>query len=154
MESAMNRSLVCPKIIGRLHERAGLREIVEQAKGGHGQVVVMAGEAGVGKSRLVAETRAIAQAEGFLILQGSCFPTDRNCPYGPLLDLLRPFLTTDAGARIITELGPLTAALIPLFPELVPSLEAIPLLPPLDGEQEKRRLFVCLAQVLTSQSDV
>src|SRR2546426_9218455 len=72
MKSAMNRPFVCQKIIGRVHERAGLRELVEQAKGGRGQVVVLAGEAGIGKSRLVAETRAVAQAEGFLVLEGSC----------------------------------------------------------------------------------
>ena len=153
MKSAMNRPFVCQKIIGRVHERAGLRERVEQAKGGRGQVVVLAGEAGIGKSRLVAETRAVAQAEGFLVLEGSCFPTDRSCPYGPLLDLLRSLLATDARARITASLGPLAAAFIPLFPELLPSLEAVPPLPPLDAEQEKRRLFACLAQVLTSQSD-
>src|SRR5437899_920873 len=153
MKSAMDRPFVCQKIIGRVHERAGLRELVEQAKGGRGQVVILAGEAGIGKSRLVAETRAVATAEGFLVLQGSCFPTDRNCPYAPLLDLLRSFLATDARARIIAELGPLTAAFFPLLPDLLPQPSEHPLLPPLDAEQEKRRLFAGLTHVFTSQTD-
>ena len=138
--------VVCPVVIGRTTELAGLRSRLARVKSGVGQVMVLSGEAGIGKSRLVAETRAVATAEGFLVLQGSCFPTDQSCPYAPLLDLLRSFLATDARARIIAELGPLTA-------DLLPQPSEHPLLPPLDAEQEKRRLFAGLTHVFTSQTD-
>ena len=70
-----------------------------------------------------------------------------------MLDLLRSFLATDARARIIAELGPLTDAFFPLLPDLLPQPSEHPLLPPLDAEQEKRRLFAGLTHVFTSQTD-
>jgi predicted ATPase len=153
MTVSVDKPIICPVLIGRTPELTSLRAQLEQVKGGHGQVVLISGEAGIGKSRLMMETRAIATAEGFLVLQGSCFPTDRSCPYAPLLDLLRSFLATDARARIIAELGPLTAAFFPLLPDLLPQPSEHPLLPPLDAEQEKRRLFAGLTHVFTSQTD-
>jgi DNA-binding CsgD family transcriptional regulator len=153
MEIPFETPVVCPVVIGRTTELTGLRSLLERVKSGVGQVMVLSGEAGIGKSRLVAETKAVARAEGFLVLQGSCFPTDRSCPYAPLLDLLRSFLATDARARIIAELGPLTAAFFPLLPDLLPQPSGHPLLPPLDAEQEKRRLFAGLTHVFTSQTD-
>jgi hypothetical protein len=120
MTVSVDKPIICPVLIGRTPELTGLRAQLEQVKGGHGQVVVISGEAGIGKSRLVMETRAIATTEGFLVLQGSCFPADRSCPYAPLLDLLRSFLATDARARIIAELGLLTDAFFPLLPDLLP----------------------------------
>src|SRR5262249_26270272 len=92
MESAITRSLVCPTLIGRASERAALRLLLEQTKGGHGHVVMLTGEAGIGKTRLVREVQREALAQGFLLYQGVCFPTDRSCPYAPWLDLLRPLL--------------------------------------------------------------
>ena len=153
MEITFETPVVCPVVIGRTTELTGLRSLLERVKSGVGQVMVLSGEAGIGKSRLVAETKAVAMAGGFLVLQGSCFPTDRSCPYAPLLDLLRSFLATDARARIIAELGPLTAAFFPLLPDLLPQPLEHPLFPPLDAEQEKRRLFAGLTHVFTSQTD-
>ncbi len=80
MTVSVDKPIICPLLIGRTPELTSLRVQLDQVKGGSGQVVVISGEAGIGKSRLVMETRAIATAEGFLVLQGSCFPTDRSCP--------------------------------------------------------------------------
>jgi DNA-binding CsgD family transcriptional regulator len=153
MTVSVDKPIICPVLIGRTAELTGLRSRLARVKSGVGQVIVLSGEAGIGKSRLVAETRAGASAEGFLVLQGSCFPTDRSCPYAPLLDLLRSFLATDARARIEALLGSLTAAFFPLLPDLLPQPSEYPLLPPLDAEQEKRRLFAGLSHIFTSQTD-
>jgi predicted ATPase len=63
------------------------------------------GEAGIGKSRLIAEAKAEASAPGFLLLQGSCFQVDSSYPYAPLLDLLRASAvpTPEAPDPIILE---------------------------------------------------
>src|SRR5437879_1055318 len=100
-----DKPITCPVLIGRTPELTSLRALVEQVKGGQGQVVIVSGEAGVGKSRLVLETRAIATAAGFQVMQGNCFPTDRSCPYAPLLDLLQTSLPTDFRERLTAELG-------------------------------------------------
>lgn len=48
----------------------------------------MAGEAGIGKSRLTAEVRAHAETQGWQTVQGTCFERDVVLPYAPLIDLL------------------------------------------------------------------
>src|ERR1700730_6575055 len=65
MERAVNRPILCPKIIGRTPEFAALGSLVEQAKQGQGYIAQIAGEAGIGKSRLVSELKTTAVAQGF-----------------------------------------------------------------------------------------
>src|SRR6516162_8006549 len=84
-----NKQIVCPVLIGREADLAALQALVEQAKRGEEQVALIGGEAGIGKSRLVAETKTYAAGQGFVLLQGNCFQADSAFPYAPLLDLLR-----------------------------------------------------------------
>jgi len=154
MERSINRSLLCPKIIGRTPELVALGVLVEQAKGGQGHLALLRGEAGIGKSRLVAETKATAAGLDFLLLQGNCFRSDRFFPYAPLLDLLRAYISTHA-AIAAQDLKPLATALSRLLPDLtllLPELAPVAELPPLDPEQEQRRLFAVLTHFLTQQA--
>ena len=65
-----------PVLIGREKHLATLRQLVENAGRGMARVVLISGEAGVGKSRLVAGVKAYAADQGFLLLQGQCYPND------------------------------------------------------------------------------
>ena len=58
--------------VGRTSERAHLLELAERAKAGSGSLVLLAGEAGVGKSRLTLETTEVAHRLGLLVLSGHC----------------------------------------------------------------------------------
>src|SRR5437879_4675411 len=147
METLFGTPILCPVLIGRGAELTALRWRVDQARSGKGQLVLLSGEAGIGKSRLVAEAKTYATAQGFLLLQGQCFPTDRSCPYAPLLDLLRSHLATSSREQVDTEMGSLASALSPLLPDLLPLPSGLPPLPPLDPEHEKRRLFAALAHL-------
>ncbi|HEY6410203.1 MAG TPA: AAA family ATPase, partial [Ktedonobacteraceae bacterium] len=143
MERSVNRPILCPQIIGRTPEFAALGLLVEQAKGGQGHIALIAGEAGIGKSRLVSELKNTAVAQGFLVVQGACFPADITYPYAPLLDLLRSLVASNAKASLTAAVETLARDIFPLLPELVPD-QALP--PPrLEPEQEKRRLFAVLA---------
>src|SRR6266700_4242122 len=155
MTVTLNTPVVCPVLIGRTPDLALLQLSLEQVKIGKGQVVLLCGEAGIGKSRLVAELKTEAFAQGFQLLQGNCFPTDRSFPYAPLLDLLRSFFLASSTATIKALVGPFARELAPLLPDVVhlfPDLTVLPPLPSLDPEQEKRRLFVALAHVFLSQA--
>src|SRR2546421_2885133 len=88
MSIMSNQPISSPVLIGRERERATLSALIDQVKQGHGQVLLLSGEAGIGKSRLLAEGKRQGSSQGFLVLQGTCFPTDRSSPYAPLLDLL------------------------------------------------------------------
>src|SRR5438270_980791 len=155
MERAVNRPILCPKIIGRIPEFAALGLLVEQAKGGQGHIALIAGEAGIGKSRLVSELKALAAVKGFLVVQGACFPTDLTYPYAPLLDLLRSLVASNPKASLTTAVETLARDIFPLLPELAPD-QTTPL-PRLEPEQEKHRLFAVLATFflhLSTQSPV
>src|SRR6266581_2607137 len=147
METLFGTPILCPVLIGRGAELTALRLLVDRARSGKGQLVLLSGEAGIGKSRLVAEAKTYATAQGFLLLQGLCFPTDRSCPYAPLLDLLRSHLATSSPEQVDTEMGSLASALSPLLPDLLPLPSGLPPLLPLDPEHEKRRLFAALAHL-------
>jgi DNA-binding CsgD family transcriptional regulator/predicted negative regulator of RcsB-dependent stress response len=152
MVLARNKPIVCPVLIGRAADLTALHALIDQAKQGMGQVALVSGEAGIGKSRLVAEGKTYALAQGFRLLQGICFPGDTSCPYAPLLDLLRTHFAGQSRTEIATELGPFAREFAQLIPDLVhmlPETAPLPPLPPLEPEQEKRRLFEALTRWFT-----
>jgi predicted ATPase len=151
MAIAFNKALVCPVLIGRGHDLASLRLLVDRAKSGQGHVALLSGEAGIGKSRLMAEVKTETLAHNFWLLQGSCFPTDYAIPYAPLLDLLRSHLPSQELALTAADIEPLSQTFLPLLPYLGYLFSGEPPLPSehiLDPEQEKRRRFEVLAHYL------
>ena len=118
---SISAPVVCPVTIGRARERDALYQLIDRTRSGQGQVALVCGEAGIGKSRLVAEAKAYAAGQGFLLLQGSCFEMDSSYPYAPLLDLLRAYATT---STLGAELGSLAPEFARLLPDLMQSLPA------------------------------
>ncbi len=147
MAAPFAQSVVCPILIGRAPNLQALDQLIEQVRGGRGETVLIAGEAGIGKSRLVAETKTRARAQpNTLILQGHCFEPDRALPYAPVLDLLRVHLAARPPHDIACDLGSTAPELVKLLPELATRLPDLAPSPPLEPEQEKRRLFEALTQ--------
>ncbi len=145
MTFPLEKSVVCPVLVGRTARVEALTRLMEQARGGAGGVALLTGEAGVGKSRLAAEAEARAAAQGFTILTGRCFETDRAVPYAPLLDLLHSYWTRWPLEEIAAAFSP-TPELVRLLPELQPLFPDLPSVPSLLPDQEKHRLFHALAQ--------
>lgn len=144
-----NKPVSSPVLIGRQLELIILHTLIAQARKGQGQVVLLGGEAGIGKSRLAAEVKTQAHGQGFLVLQGSCFPTDRSAPYAPLLDLLESPQTKELLSLSTVNLESLARELMLLHPDLVPMSSGETPLRPLEPEQEKRRLFRALTHFFT-----
>lgn len=146
--SSNHRSIICPIMVGRDLPTQTLIRLFEQARNGHGQTVLISGEAGIGKSRLVRELRQRLHLDANL-LQGSCFEADRSLPYGPIADLLRALFTTLPPAD---RSALLTGEMLRLLPELKDDIHDRSL-PSGDGEQEKRRLHQALIQLFSRLSD-
>src|SRR6185437_11650468 len=87
MASSIDTPIVCPVIVGRAPLLVALDAHLAAARDGRGGTVVIAGEAGIGKSRLVTEVRTREAARDMLVLVGRCFEPDRVLPYAPLLDM-------------------------------------------------------------------
>lgn len=69
--------VLCSVLIGRAASLEALVRLLADAAGGRGCTVTVSGEAGIGKSRLVAAARSAALARGFTVVQGNYFETDR-----------------------------------------------------------------------------
>lgn len=152
MTILLDRPLLCPVLLGRAAHDAALRESLQQVQNGSGQTVLIAGEAGVGKSRLVAEAKTHAADRGFVLLQGACFQADSASPYAPLLDLLRTHFANGWDAAMTAALGPLVGSLGPLLPDLLPQPVDQPPRPSLDLGQEKQQRIAAFTQFFLRQS--
>src|SRR5713226_2482171 len=71
------------KFVGRGHEMEAMLEAAERAKAGHGQIVAVMADAGVGKSRLFYEFKAISQA-GWMVLEAFSVSHGKASPYLPV----------------------------------------------------------------------
>jgi len=128
-------------LIGRAAEMTRLREVLAQARGGAGQLLAIVGEAGVGKTRLIAELATEALPCDARLLLSRCYESDQILPFGPWVDALRTSgLTSDRS--LFDELPPRwRAELVRLLPEVeVPGL-------PIPGDNQLR-LFEGVAQLL------
>jgi predicted ATPase len=112
----LEAAIVCPTTIGREPQQARLSRVVDQLVDGHGNTVVLTGEAGIGKTRLVAQARTVALARDVRVLQGSAFELDRAVPYGPITDLFRAYLSARSPQEALEELGPAIVPLARLLP--------------------------------------
>ena len=105
-------------LVGREAERERLEDAIARARSGDGSLVLIAGEAGVGKTSLV---ETVAARSGALVLRGAS-SQGATAPYGPLVAALRSHLRGEPGA--LTGCGPLHEHLAVLLPELGPRAEA------------------------------
>jgi DNA-binding NarL/FixJ family response regulator len=117
-----------------------LRQVAARVADGFGQVVLVSGEAGIGKSRLVHELCGELAPQGWLIQQGNCFERDRVLPYGPFLDALQSILASPSG-----EVESSLAELAFLLPE--PGARARD--PDSNPAQEKRRVSLAFGHVFS-----
>jgi DNA-binding CsgD family transcriptional regulator len=149
-QSPLTQTIISPRLIGREAELAGLEQALTTTLAGVGQCFTVVGEAGVGKSRLLAEIRSRAEAAGYLTLPGHCFEPDLTFPYASLIDALRAYFARLSPALVAQSLGPLAPEIVKLLPELALTMPQVTATVALEPEAEKRRLFESLAQFLTS----
>ncbi len=80
-----------PVLVGRERERQALRALLERTTEGHGALVLLSGEAGIGKTTLVDDLVQHATGEGVLVLSGGCYDLTTTPPYGPWAEILRAY---------------------------------------------------------------
>ena len=90
--------------VGRETERGQLAELWSRASDGQSLIAVVAGDAGIGKSRLVAELAADVHADGGRVLLGSCYE-DASRPYDPFVQVLEEQAATLPAAELRRRVG-------------------------------------------------
>ena len=116
-----------PVFVGRREEVASLVALLHRATAGEPGFAIIAGEAGVGKTRLVQELTGHATGLGFTVLTGHCVELGaEGLPLAPLIDALRALARTTAPGELAEVLGPARRGLGRLLPELDPGGAAEP----------------------------
>ena len=114
-----------PVFVGRAIELDRLSRALQQARDGRPTTHFIAGEAGIGKTRLVEEFIGRARAEGALTLAGSCLQLgETGLPYAPFVAALRPLVRALPPERLDVVIGPGRAELAHLLPDLGPPARA------------------------------
>ncbi len=150
------------RFVGRETERAALVQARERAGAGHGQVVAVVGEAGVGKSRLVYEFAHAHSTPGWRVLESASMSYGKATPYFPVVDLLKRYMHVEDGdephtrrAKVTGHLLTLGEALQEMIPALLWLLDALladhPFLM-LDPPQRRQRTLEALTRVLLRES--
>src|SRR4051812_24653904 len=87
--SPMRHRVSSPTFVGRVDELELVRSVLERVATGQSATVLIAGEAGIGKTRLVEEICRWAQTCDVQVARGACVPVDGGgLPYGPVLGIL------------------------------------------------------------------
>jgi predicted ATPase/class 3 adenylate cyclase len=152
------------RFVGRETELAILQRALAGAGAGHGQVVAVVGEAGVGKSRLAYECVHSHRTQGWRVLESASVSYGKASPYFPLIDLLKRYAHVEEQddprtirAKVTGQIMTLDETLQDAIPALLSLLEALPADSPflrLDPPQRRQRTLTALKRVLLRESQV
>jgi predicted ATPase/DNA-binding SARP family transcriptional activator len=159
------------RLVGREHEMGLLREAWERARTGHRELVLLGGEAGVGKTRLVQEFANRLRWQGARVLSGRCYEFERALPYQPFGEALHaalPALSDDELtafphwavaelARLVPEVQERIAWTVDKAPAVRRAYErdkaqSAPEPKPLALDQEQMRLFEGVTHLLAAMA--
>jgi len=140
-------------IVGRAKEWSALVNAYETI-GGDGHVVILEGEAGIGKTRLAEEFLAHIQARGAAVIAARCYEGETHIAYGPVAAGLRAAIAEKNNVYQLEKIPtPWLVEASRLLPELMALQPGLPPAPPLDSPGAQSRFFEGLRQVLLSISN-
>lgn len=128
-------------LVGRDSEVTSLRRSVDSAVRGTGRIVLLSGEAGVGKSRLAQESVATAAHLGFTVLQTRALPGDLSAPYAPWVEIAREYLRNAPPQLVYRVCGNYGGEIVKLVPELAERIGPTQPFPAPDADQARIRFF-------------
>jgi class 3 adenylate cyclase/tetratricopeptide (TPR) repeat protein len=139
--------------VGRVSELERLSGRLADAVAGRGGLVLVAGEPGIGKTRLMEELAERAEGPGARMLWGSCFEGEWAPPYVPFAEAVEALALASDPEELRADLGsggPPLAQLVPALRKVLPDLpEPVPLQP----DEERFRLLDAVAQLLVARSE-
>ena len=137
-----------PPLIGRDEEVERLEDALDDLFAGHGRFVLLAGEAGVGKSRLQREIVDRVRRRNGIGLMGAGYEQEGRLPYGPFVEALEPLTQSLPAGELSTVIGDAAAELARMVPALGAAAEASRA-----GSQDRHRLFGAVAGFLGRLSE-
>ena len=139
--------------VGRTEQLAHLHGALQRALAGERQLALVTGEAGIGKTRLLAEFARAAHADGAVVLLGHSFE-ETLIAYQPFREALQHFVRTAPEPDLRAGLGRYGGELVRLVPEMRDRVPDLPAPASGDPEGQRYRLFGAVAALLASGSAV
>src|SRR6266508_3807639 len=146
------RAAVATPFVGREAELAALSADLDAAAGGCGGVVLLAGEPGIGKTRLAEELAAQETARGALVLWGRCWEGEGAPAFWPWVQVVRAYVKAGDPAALRHDLGAGAVDIAQVVPAVRDCLPDLPVPPPMEPEAARFRMFDSLAGFLRAAS--
>jgi class 3 adenylate cyclase len=138
--------------VGREREMGQLKGRLAGAFSGLGSVVMVVGDAGIGKTRLLQEFATYARLRGAQVLWGAAYEGEARLPYGPFAEALRDYVSRTSVETLRQAVTEGSSVLAPLAPELKVKLPDLPEPHPVAAEAEAYRLFQEVTEFLKNAS--
>lgn len=142
----MRQGSALPPLAGRTRESAALDQ---HLAGGGPPVLLLVGEPGIGKTRLLQEAALRARAGGWCVISGGCYRRAGQEPYAPLMEALQSYIRLLPAAQLRTALQR-CAWLVRLLPELMDAADMPEPSVTLPPEQERRLMFGAVGRFLAN----
>ena len=146
---AMAGNALCSVLVQRDDQLARLEDALLEARRGHGRLVVLAGEAGIGKTRLATELAGQARRLGSSVFWGGCSEAELSLPYLPFVEAIGNHLADSDVAALTERLGPSGRELSQLFPQFGDG----PTRAATDPGHAKLRLFEAIVALITAAAE-
>jgi len=133
--------------VGRVPELAAITSAFDRCSQGAPQMILLSGEAGIGKTRTADEFAERGSARGALVLVGRCREGEGAPAFWPWVQIVRGLVENLASMHeaAVRRLAPVLAQMTPEIRDRFPDLES---LPPLDAEAARFRLFEAVTRLL------
>jgi class 3 adenylate cyclase len=139
--------------VGREVELGRLSTALGDAVAGQGRLILVGGEAGIGKTRIAEELGAEARARGVRVLWGRCYEEGEGAPgYWPWIQILRAYVSSRMPAALAAELGAGAAELAQLVPEVAKAMPGLQPPPAVEPRLARFRLFDAVSSFLHATS--
>jgi DNA-binding CsgD family transcriptional regulator len=141
--------------VGRQQELQELGIALQEALAGRGRLVMLVGEAGIGKTRTAREFAAAAEQHGAQSLWGRCHENPGAPPFWPWVEIIRAYVQERAADQLRAEMGAGAADIAAIVPEVRERLPGLAAPPSLESpEQARFRLFDSITSFLSNAARV
>ena len=140
--------------VGRHTEQTAFQTALDSVLEGHGQLMLLVGAPGIGKTRTAQEMTSYAESRGVQVLWGRCYEGDGAPPYWPWIQPLRYYAQSAHPDELAATMGPGAADIAEIVSEVRDILPDLSRPPEMEPEQARFRVFNSIARFLCSASQV
>ena len=139
-------------LVDRTEELARLRSDLEKAVNGEGGLVFVAGEAGVGKTRIADELSSLARERHVTVLYGRCSRREGKIPYAPWIEQIREYVRTNPPQLLFKVVGNHGGEVAKLVPEVTAALGPVTASSSGSVDQDRLRFLDAITQLAVNAS--